>query len=85
MACGVTCVATDVGDSAYIVGNTGKIVQPGDMKGLAEAIIKISEMPTNERIDIGSKARMHISEKFEISTVVKCYEELYQILKNQSQ
>lgn len=38
MACGVQCIATDVGDSRAIMGEFGAVVPPGEPVALADAI-----------------------------------------------
>lgn len=80
MACGVPCVVTDVGDSAYIVGDTGRVVAPGDMKGLATAWAQLLAMPDTERRALGQRARARVAEHFEIGAVVKHYEAFYEEL-----
>ena len=80
MACGVPCVVTDVGDSAYIVGDTGRVVAPGDMIGLAAAWAQLLAMPDTERRALGQRARARVAEHFEIGAVVKQYEAFYEEL-----
>lgn len=38
MAAGVPCVATDVGDAAEVIGDTGEVVAPGESAALADAL-----------------------------------------------
>ncbi len=80
MACGVPCAVTDVGDSAYIVGDTGRVVSSGDMDGLAAAMESLLIMPTEERRVLGERARARVAENFEIGRVVKRYEAFYEEL-----
>jgi glycosyltransferase involved in cell wall biosynthesis len=77
MACGVPCVVTDVGDSAYIVGATGRVVTAGDMVGLAAALEELLALSPSEKAALGEQARSRVAEHFEIGGVVRRYEEFY--------
>jgi len=77
MACGVPCAVTDVGDSAYIVGDTGRVVATGDMTGLAHALAGILELPTAERLALGEAARTRVATHFEIGHITRQYEAFY--------
>lgn len=80
MACGVPCAVTDVGDSAYIVGDTGKVVAPADMAGLSAALEELLAMPPSEKAALGERARLRVAEHFEIGRVVRQYEEFFECL-----
>jgi glycosyltransferase involved in cell wall biosynthesis len=78
MACGVPCVATDVGDSAYIIGDTGKLVLSGNMHALADALDELLTLPENERLQLGKHARVRVAQNFEISKVAEIYRTFYE-------
>jgi glycosyltransferase involved in cell wall biosynthesis len=77
MACAVPCVATDVGDAAFIVGDTGRIVPPGDAGALAAAWEEILSLPVPQRKALGEAARERIARSFEIGVVAGRYAALY--------
>jgi glycosyltransferase involved in cell wall biosynthesis len=78
MACGVPCVVTDVGDSAEIVGETGRVVLPCDMEGLARHIQAVLSLPIEERARLGQQARTRVAANYEIGYVTRLYEEFYE-------
>lgn len=78
MACGVPCVVTDVGDSAEIVGETGRVVQPGDMQSLALNIVELLRFPPEEKLALGLQARARVETRYEIGHVTQCYERFYE-------
>ena len=77
MACGIPCVATDVGDSATIIRDTGRIVPPGNVPAFAAACKDLIEMGHTRRRELGLKARELITSKYELTGVVREYENLY--------
>jgi glycosyltransferase involved in cell wall biosynthesis len=77
MACGVPCVATDVGDCGYIIADTGKIVPPKDPQALAAAWQSLIAVGVEGRKRLGEKARRRVAEYFSLLGVVKQYEDLY--------
>jgi glycosyltransferase involved in cell wall biosynthesis len=62
MASGVPCVVTDVGDSADLVGETGRSVPPRNPRALAEAWEDLLRLPPDERGRLGELARERIGE-----------------------
>ena len=77
MACGVPCVSTNVGDSAYIIGDTGKVVPSRDSTALAKAWLELLSIAPEKRSELGLKARKRIEGEFSISKVAQRYEKLY--------
>lgn len=83
MACGVPCVATDLGDSAWIIGDTGKIVPIKNPEALATAWQELISLGTEGRTTLGEAARRRIIDYFSLDSVVAQYESLYQQAINQ--
>ena len=77
MACGVLCVATDVGDSAYIVGETGSIVPPENPQLLAQGMQKILSLSTQQRHQLGLFARERMIKQFNLPDIVEIYQNTY--------
>jgi glycosyltransferase involved in cell wall biosynthesis len=77
MACGVSCVVTDVGDSAYLVGDTGLVVPPRDPAALANAWLKLLELSSENRRKLGLAARARVQSQFNVTTIAARYEEVY--------
>lgn len=80
MACGVPCAVTDVGDSALIVGPTGRVVPPRDPAALAAALCELLDLPTSDRRRLGESARRRVAQRFSLSAAVGQYETLYRRL-----
>lgn len=77
MCCGTPCVVTDVGDSARVVDQYGRVVRPNDAEGLAYAIKELVEMDYAKRCELGFNARRHIVQNYDIKKIAKDYESLY--------
>lgn len=84
MASAVPCVVTDVGDSAWIIGNTGLVVPPREPKALSEACESLLEMSEGERKHLGLCARERIMDKFSLDNIVHRYESLYKQVLSES-
>jgi glycosyltransferase involved in cell wall biosynthesis len=78
MSCAVPCVATDVGDSALLVGKTGRVVPAQESAALAAACRELIEIGWDGRKQLGSAARARVITHYSMSSVVKQYESLYQ-------
>ncbi|MGB7161541.1 MAG: glycosyltransferase [Tepidisphaeraceae bacterium] len=77
MSCGVPCVATDAGDSAHIVGDTGRIVPPSDPGALARGWEDLLTLGAEARLSLGLAARRRIVELFDLTAVTRRYEAVY--------
>ena len=78
MACGVPCVATDVGDSSLVVGDTGVIVPPGNSDALSQALTRMYDGGPAELLQRGLAARRRVEENFELGAIAARYRRLYQ-------
>lgn len=78
MACGVPCVATDVGDVKLVIGDTGFVVAPKDADRLAGAWNQLVQLDKERRIQMGRAARRRIVAHYSLDTVQRTYLDLYE-------
>jgi glycosyltransferase involved in cell wall biosynthesis len=77
MACGVPCIVTDVGDCAYLVGDTGWVVPVADPVALAKAMEAAVQAPSSATGLRSAKARERIVALFSLDRITREYRDLY--------
>jgi glycosyltransferase involved in cell wall biosynthesis len=70
MACECPCVATNVGDSAVIVGDTGLVVPPADPESLADALVRMARLAVADRQTRGRLARARVVNSFSLHAMI---------------
>ena len=80
MACGVPCAATDVGDSAAIVGDTGLVVPPRNPAKLAAAWERLRSEGNDSRAARGAAARQRVADRYALAAMIEAYRTLYREL-----
>ncbi|MFM0053597.1 glycosyltransferase [Caballeronia grimmiae] len=81
MACGVPCVATDVGDTAVLIGDTGRVVPARNAQALASGLLSVLSLPFDERRKLGALARERIVSVYSIESTWQKYERVYAAVK----
>jgi len=76
MACGTPCVATDVGDAAFIIDNTGWVVPPADYLALSHSLLaaikELEDHPAQWSLR-GALCRQRIESNFSIEKMINKY------------
>ena len=78
MSCGIPCVATDSGDAALVIGDTGIVVPPRDPAALAAGWQQLVALGPAGRQALGERARARILEHYDLDRVVPRYTALYE-------
>jgi glycosyltransferase involved in cell wall biosynthesis len=72
----VPCVATDVGDSAWIIGPCDPVVPPRDPEALASAVVRMLDLDPEQRRQLGETARARTIDLLSPHSVAQQYESL---------
>ena len=78
MAMGLPCVATDVGDVALLMADTGVLVPRADPNALAQGVTGLMALEPDDRAQLGQRARERISAMFSMQYVRERFERIYE-------
>lgn len=77
MACGVPCVATDVGDAAAVMGDAGFLVRPESPQEVADRIVAFSMLDREARSKLCDGARRRIEQMYSMPAIAAKYMQVY--------
>ena len=77
MSAGVPCVATDVGDVAALLGDTGIVAKKDDAAALAAGWERILGLAPAARRELGERARRRVVERYGLDRAADAFEALY--------
>lgn len=80
MLSGTPNVVTDVGDSAFMVGDTGWVVRAGDSAGIGEAIVSAYREWSADKASWKRRrkeARLRIADRFSFAKMARAYEDVW--------
>jgi glycosyltransferase involved in cell wall biosynthesis len=81
MSCGVPVIATDVGDVAKLIGDTGRMVPVADAAALAAELARAASWSSEERRRMSAEARKRIEDEFSQTRMLDSYASLYARLR----
>lgn len=82
MACGIPCIVTDVGDSAYLLGKSGCVVPSENPELLAQGCIEFINMSHENKNEIKVYARERILSYFDMKKIALKYYDIYKHVVN---
>lgn len=77
MGCQVPCVGTDVGDTAWVIGSTGRTVPSRHAPLFAAGLLELVIMGPSGRAALGQAARARVEEYFTLASVAQRYAALF--------
>lgn len=78
MASGLPAIVTDVGDAALIVADTGIVVPPNNPAALAAAMLRMADLPKEERRGLGQAAAARVAENYTVDRMVDGFMRVWQ-------
>ena len=77
MATGIPTVATDVGDTRVLLGDSRCLVPPAQPERLATAIMPLLRLSASDRRALGDSLRRRVEQRFDIAAAIDAYVALY--------
>lgn len=78
MAMGLPCVATQVGDTAILAGETAVMVPAQDEQALARGLLEVISLSEEQRYQMGQRAKVRVMSEFSIQKARERFDAVYQ-------
>ncbi len=80
LACGIPCVATEVGDTSVILDSLGKVVPPCHPQALAQAIAEMLAISASEKIELSARSVDRVRQRYSMESFAKQHLQMYREL-----